>query len=184
VTFLHYKWHFSVRVKFFFPIFAPHHKINSSKHPSFHSRHIFYCLIQSSDRTSPLQRRRTFPFINFHKVASFLLISCFSLYDKKQKQKLPDGVWHPHATRLVPDICLWQQPNVKKFNINYDLYIFCSLLLCKQPKTKNEETTNLLCMASKCHMISSWHLYLPEQMKNATSHISLKIFVLYFVAMQ
>jgi len=70
-------------------------------------------------------------------------------------------VWHPHDTILVPDICL--TTTKCEFNISCVLYIFWSLSLGKQPKIR--QTTNLLCMSSKCHMIGSWHLHLPEQMK-------------------
>jgi len=70
-------------VKFFFSTFlSHHHKINSFKHPSFLSRHLFHCLIKSSDKASPAWRR-------------------------------------------TPSHC--------------DLYIYCSLSLCKQPKTKSDE---------------------------------------------
>jgi len=55
-----------------------------------------------------------------------------------------------------------------------DLYIFAVCHYARNQKQKIKKAMNMMCMASKCHMISSWHLYLPQQMKNETYHTSLR----------
>jgi len=102
---------------FSFPLFVSSSQNQFFQESLFLSRHLFHCLIQSSDKASPAWRRRS-----------------------------------SHC----------------------DLYIFAVCHYASNQKQKMKKTTNMLCMAWSVLGIC---ICQPEQMKNATSHTSLKRFI-------
>jgi len=167
---------------FLFPFLSLHHKINSSKHPSFLSRHLFHCLIKSSDKDSPLWRRWPSPgfiFINTHQVASFLLISCFhSLWQKRSRNYQPTGLCVASTCHHIGSwhLCL-TTTQCEKTNQLWFVYFlqFVTMHAAKNKKERKQQTCCALHPNAKWLVLGIFISML--QMRNAASHISFKRFV-------